>query len=206
MEAGLDVLLEKPMVMNTREARELIDVRSATVWQDWGPKTIGLWRQNPELSGGGFMFETGAHTLNTICDLAGEDFVEVAASLDTRDRPVDVQATIMGRLESGGLVTISACGETIPSCESEIWIFCTERIIRTGQWGERLLIQKDREEGLLEIPLEKSDGVRDQFTKILRGEMENPCPPEIGLRLAKLWDAVKTSAARDGSPVNCASL
>jgi len=126
LEAGLDVLLEKPMVMTADEARSLIETRdrtgrllvvafngslspqirkavemlrsgelgtllsiSATVWQGWGPGTAGRWRQQPEISGGGFMFDTGAHMLNTVSDLAGEDFAEVAAWLDTRGRPVD---------------------------------------------------------------------------------------------------------------------
>ena len=28
-----------------------------------------------------------------------------------------------------------------------------------------------------------------------RGEVANPCPPEIGLRMARLWDAIQESAA-----------
>ena len=82
LEVGLDVLLEKPMVMNGPEAESLIAAQertgrllvvafpgslspqirtavrmlrsgelgrllsiSATVWQDWGPNTVGTWRQ-----------------------------------------------------------------------------------------------------------------------------------------------------------------
>ena len=97
LEAGVDVLLEKPMVMTADEARSLIAVRdrtgrhlvvafqgslspevrtaarliregeigelrsiSASIWQNWRGMTEGTWRQQPELSGGGFMFDTGA--------------------------------------------------------------------------------------------------------------------------------------------------
>ena len=35
------------------------------------------------------------------------------------------------------------------------------------------------------------------------GKIPNPCPPEVGLRMAKLWDAIKASAAQDGVPVQC---
>jgi hypothetical protein len=31
--------------------------------------------------------------------------------------------------------------------------------------------------------------------------MANPCPAEIGLRMARLWDAIKASAAQKGLPV-----
>ena len=111
LEAGLDVLLEKPMVMNADEATALISTRDRTgrllvvsfqgslspqvrtasrmlrsgelgailgidavVWQDWAQGTAGTWRQDVRQSGGGFLFDTGAHMLNTVSDLAGESF------------------------------------------------------------------------------------------------------------------------------------
>lgn len=96
LEAGLDVLLEKPMVMNAAEALALIKTQErtgrllvvssngslspkirkavellrsgslgeilnahATVWQNWKESTMGLWRQVPEIAGGGFLFDNG---------------------------------------------------------------------------------------------------------------------------------------------------
>ena len=41
----------------------------AVVWQDWQEAAAGTWRQVPALSGGGFLFDTGAHLLNTVTDL-----------------------------------------------------------------------------------------------------------------------------------------
>jgi len=239
LEAGLDVLVEKPMVMNAKQALDLIDTRnqtgrllvvgfqgglspairtassllrsgelgelltiSATVWQSWGLWTTGTWRQEPAVSGGGFMFDTGAHMLNTVCDLAGEDFDQVAAWLDTRDRPVDVLATVMGRLRSGAYVTINGCGETKNSCASDIYVFCSAGIIRTGQWGERFEIQrKDDREFVVEESFTEPK-VWDVFLQVRRGEVPNPCPPEVGLRMARLWDAIKASSAKGGIPVN----
>jgi predicted dehydrogenase len=239
MKAGLDVLLEKPMVMNAEEAESLIQTRdvtgkllvvgfqgglspairkskellrsaefgdlltiNGTVWQNWGSMTVGTWRQKPAVSGGGFMFDTGAHMLNTVCDLAGQDFVRVAAWLDDRSRPVDVLASVMGRLESGALVTIAGCGETVRSCASDIFIFCTKGIIRTGQWGERLEIQRDGEDKLHALDSFTWPKAWEVFLQVKRGEIPNPCPPEVGLRMAKLWDAIRASAALDGRPVD----
>lgn len=238
MERGLDVLLEKPMVMNAAEARSLIDARdrtgrllvvafpgslspqvrhaswmlrsgqlgriwniSATVWQNWGPNTANTWRQVPALSGGGFLFDTGAHVLNTVADLAGEDFVEVAAWLDNNGRPVDTRAAVMGRLASGILVTINACGEAIPSCSSDIRVFAEKGILRTGMWGERLELQRSGHHHLRRVPVPASLGVWEQFIAVREGRMSNPCPPEVGLRMARLWDAIRASAAQDGKPV-----
>jgi len=36
---------------------------------------------------------------------------------------------------------------------------------------------------------------------VRRGELPNPCPPEVGLRMARLWDAIRASAARDGAVI-----
>ncbi len=240
LEAGVDVLLEKPMAMNATEARSLIKVRdetgkllavafngslspeiresvrllrsgdlgkllsiSATIWQSWGPGTTGKWRQVPEISGGGFMFDTGAHMLNTVADLAGEEFVEVAAWTDDCGRPVETLAAVVARLESGALVTFHGCGETVRTCKSDIRVFCTDAILRTGAWGRWLEIQRDGEAEFTPIELPPSLGTWEQFLAVRRGEFPNPSPPEVGLRMARLYDAIKASAAKNGHPVLC---
>lgn len=238
LEAGLDVLLEKPMVLNTTEAESLIAVQrrtgrllvvafpgslspairtaarllrdgalgellsiSATVWQNWGPNTVNTWRQVPELAGGGFLFDTGAHLLNTVVDLAGEGFAEVMARLDNRGRPVETMGMVMGRLASGAWVTMHACGETIPSCASDVRVFGTRAILRTGIWGERLELQRYGRKRLRKVPLPASAGVWEQFLAVRRGDMPNPCPPEVGLRMIRLYDAIRASAAAGGQPL-----
>jgi predicted dehydrogenase len=240
LEAGLDVLLEKPMVMNANEARSLIETRdrtgrllvvafngslspqirtavrmlrsgelgellsiSATVWQGWGPGTAGRWRQQPEISGGGFMFDTGAHMLNTVADLAGEDFAQVAAWLDTRGRPVDTLGMVMGRLKSGAWVTLHGCGETIRTCTSGVWVFCTEAILYTDVWGRWLRVQRQGSDEFEEVPVPASLGVWEQFLAVREGRIANPSPPEVGLRMARLWDAIRASAGQGGAPVEC---
>ena len=242
LEAGLDVLLEKPMVMNAEEALALIDVRdrserllsvsfngsmspqvrtgvkilrsgklgrilniSAVVWQNWMSFTTGLWRQDPEVAGGGFLFDTGAHMLNTISDLAGEDFVEVAAWMDNHGTPVDILGAVIARLKSGALVSMNAAGNTQCKIGSDVRVLCEKGMLQTGVWGERLLIQETEDEDLMEVELPESLGTWQQFLRVRAGEMENPCPPEIGLRMARLWDAIKESAGQGGKPVTVGS-
>ena len=242
LEAGLDVLLEKPMVMTAGEARSLIDIRdktgrllvvafngslspeirtaaamlrsgevgmlqsiSATVWQNWREYTGDTWRQVPDLAGGGFMFDTGAHMLNTVADLAGEEFVEVSAWLDNRGAPVDIIGTVMARLASGVLVTMHGSGQTVPSCASDVRVFCSKAIIRTGVWGRWLEIQEFGSDSFKAVEVPPSTGAWEQFLAVRQGEMANPCPPEVGLRMAQLWDAIRASAAQGGAPVACES-
>lgn len=239
LDAGLDVLLEKPMVMSADEAKSLIEARDRTgrllvvsfngslspqirtaarllhsgelgsilnihaiAWQNWKTNTMGTWRQNPVMSGGGFLFDTGAHMLNTVSDLAGEDFVEVAAWLDNRGTPVDILGSVMARTRSGAFITLSACGEAIKSCHSDVRVYCTDAILRTGIWGERLEIQRQGQDRMMPVRVPASMGQWEQFLKVRAGKMANPCPPEIGLRMAQLWDAIQVSASQGGQPVH----
>ena len=238
LEAGLDVLLEKPMVMTADEATALIETRdrtggllvvafqgslsaqvreaarllrsgelgsilnvNAVVWQNWATLTDGTWRQQPDLSGGGFLFDTGAHMLNTVADLAGEDFAEVAAWLEDDGRPVDIRAVVMARLASGALVTMNGCGSAIPSCHSDIRVFTSGAILRTGIWGETLEIQPSGGSTLRKVRSVAPIPVWEQFLNVRAGRIANPSPPEVGLRMARLWDAIRESAANGGRVV-----
>lgn len=238
MEAGIDVLLEKPMVITGEEAEGLMATRDTTgrllvvafpgslspqiryaeqllrsgelgdiltisglSWENWRTPNIGTWRQIPEIAGGGFFFDTGAHMLNTITDLAGEDFVDVAAWLDQRETPVEILGAVIARLRSGVLVTMNACGDTCTRSTSDVRIFCTQGVIFTNIWGHFLQIQRPGQAQPEAVEVPASMGVWQQFLAVRNGEIANPCPPEVGLRMAKLWDAIRASAAQDGARV-----
>ena len=242
MEAGLDVVLEKPMVMSAAEADGLIDVRdrtartlmvafqgtlsprggearrllrsgelgpilniSAVVWQDWATNTAGSWRQQPEASGGGFMFDTGAHMLNTVTDLAGEEFTAIAAWQEDDGYPVDIRSVVMGRLASGALVTMNACGRAIPSCDSDVRFFTTNAILRTGIFGELLELQRTGRGRLRKVPMTATTSVWGTYLAVRDGHVTNPNPPEVGLRMARLWDAIRSSARNGGTVVSLGS-
>jgi predicted dehydrogenase len=239
LEAGVDVLVEKPMVMTADEATALINLRdqsgrllvvafqgslspqvreasrllrsgelgrilnvNAMVWQNWASVTQGTWRQEPQLSGGGFLFDTGAHMLNTVLDIAGEDVTEVAAWLEDDGRPVDVRAIVIARMASGALVTLNACGTAIPSCHSDIRVFTTKAILRTGIWGELLELQRAGEDRLRRVRTDPPIPVWQQFLNVRDGRSPNPSPPEVGLRMARLWDAIRESARNGGAVVS----
>jgi hypothetical protein len=107
----------------------------------------------------------------------------------------------MGRLASGAMVTMNACGSAIPSCQSDIRVFTTGAILRTGIWGEVLQIQRARSSRLRRVPSVVQLPVWDQFLNVRAGRIANPSPAEVGLRMARLWDAIRDSAARGGAVV-----
>ena len=238
LEAGLDVYLEKPMVMTAAEAEALIATRdrtgrllvvgfqgslspqvrtaarmiasgevgamlnmSAVAWQDWATNTAGTWRQDPALSGGGFMFDTGAHMLNTVCDLAGEDVAEVSAWLEDDGAHVDLRGAVLARTVSGALVTMNGAGRSVPGFGSDVRVFCERATLRTGIWGERLEVQRAGSRRLATLRSVRPRDVWDQFLAVRSGLEPNPSPPEVGLRMARLWDAIRESSTRGGAVV-----
>ena len=85
-------------------------------------------------------------------------------------------------------------------CNLEIFIFGTKGVIRTGAWGEKLEMRKKGEEELSPVKCPELRGVWEQFLQVRSGKLKNPCPPEVGLRFARLMDMISASAA-SGKPV-----
>ncbi|MBF6595757.1 MAG: Gfo/Idh/MocA family oxidoreductase [Thermaceae bacterium] len=226
----IDVCLEKPMVMNVAQARELIALRDKTrrlvmvafpgslspaIWeakrlivegtlgkitaiaafayQHWKQATQGTWRQNPEISGGGFLFDTGSHMVNTVVDLLGEDVAQVRALFDNRGTPVEIASSVSGVSKSGVLFSLTGAGDSI-QCNSEITVFGDRAVLKTGIWGESLALKKQNQPEFVAVKYRPSKGPWEQFLKVRGGKMENPCPPEVGLRFAKLMDMIRQSA------------
>jgi predicted dehydrogenase len=230
LESGMDVMIEKPMVMNGEEARRLIKLRDTTgrlvmvafpgslspaVWkakdliargaigevstisayahQHWKKATIGSWRQIPEISGGGFLFDTGSHMVNTVVDLLGSEVTRVSALLDNRGTPVEINSSVSGMSANGITFSLAGAGDTIQCC-SQILVFGSEGVLKTGIWGESLSVKKAADSDYQPVAYPKSRGPWEQFLRVRSGKMKNPCPPEVGLRFAALMDMIRQSA------------
>ena len=228
--SGMDVLIEKPMVMNGAEARRLIDLRnksgrlvmvafpgslSPAIWkakqmlaqgaigevssisafaqQNWKTVTIGTWRQIPGISGGGFLFDTGSHMVNTVVELLGADVVSVSALLDNRKTPVEINSSVSGLSANGVMFSLAGAGDSVQCC-SQVLVFGDGGVLKTGIWGECLAIKAANETEFRPVPYCKSSGPWEQFLRVRSGRMQNPCPPEIGLRFSKLMDMIRKSA------------
>jgi predicted dehydrogenase len=194
-----------PLIADTRkrarasEFGELISV-AATIWENWSSRYEGHWKQQPAFSGGGFMFDTGAHMMNTVCLLADADCERVSALMNNRARSVEVVCAVAGRLTTGALLTLHAAGDGPPGCASHLTFFYTRAIVRIDAWGAWREIAAAGMPGFRE-EAEITDNPLKSFLAIRAGRAENLSTVEAGLRFARLWDAIKASAARDGEPV-----
>ena len=182
------------------------------VSQNWLELHSMEWRIDPEISGGGFMKDCGAHALNAIALLADNEFSSISALFATLGEPVEINASVTGRLRSDALVTINACGNTLGPPSSEVLVLCSDGMLRTTIWGEYLHINRKKYQigspagsaagdGWEPAQLIELSGMWDQYFLARNGVIPNPSPPETGLWLAVLWDAITNSAANGGAPV-----
>ena len=229
LRAGIDVLVEKPMVLNVREARKVIRLRDKTgrlvvvafngslspaihkakallakgligrvtgicahVHQDWKDALIGTWRQNPAISGGGFLFDTGSHMINTVVDLIDAEIEALFVVSDNRGMPGEINSSVSGRFRNGVTFSLIGIGASI-HCTSQIRIFGDKGVLETGIWGERLLHLPVKARDYRPIPFRKGRKPWVQFLKVREGKIENPSHPEIGLRFARLMDRIRQS-------------
>ena len=120
--------------------------------------------------------------------------------MNNRQRSVDVVCAVAGRLATGALLTLNAAGEGPAGCSSQITFFYTQAIVRMDAWGAWREIAVAGVPGLRH-EVEITNNPLKSFLAIRAGHAENLSTVETGLRFARLWDAIKASAAKDGEPV-----
>lgn len=172
---------------------------NAAIWEDWADKYQGHWKQVPAISGGGFMFDTGAHMMNTVSKITSKPFARISAIMHNHGFPVDVVTTVSGELNDGTLFNLHACGRSI-RCVSRIECYFPQAIVRICAWGRWMEIE-DAQGNVVRKEQEAANNLMNVFMQVRKGEIDNPSDVQQGLRMAQLWDAIKLSASRHGVPV-----
>ena len=146
------------------------------------------------------MFDTGAHMMNTVCLLADAEFVRLSAFTNNRGLDVDLVCAAAARLSNGALATFNAAGDGPPGCASAITLFYTNALVRIDAWGAWREVSIGGGAAIREVN-EIVDTPMHTFKAVRDGRMPNPSTVTHGLRFARLWDAIKASAAGDGKPI-----
>ena len=86
---------------------------TAEITQDWIASQKNAWRANPDLSGGGQLYDTGSHVVDFVLWAADLEPTAVKASMvfwDEEER-VDIQAGLTIECESDTIATIAVSGD-----------------------------------------------------------------------------------------------
>lgn len=171
----------------------------AFVTQNWLATTRGTWRQDPQLSGGGEAYDTGAHLFHAMLYLSDLRPLEVFAWMERRGSPVDIVTAAVIRFANGALGCASICGDDVRFDEG-IHLSATKGAVRTSLYGGRLE-QWDAKGVWVRYPrIEPVASMYQNFADCILGRAQTPCPPIWGLRQALLMEALHESARR-GTPV-----
>jgi predicted dehydrogenase len=161
--------------------------------QNWLKNVGGTWRTAPALSGGGNMYDSGAHMFNAMLYLSGLSATEVFAFVDNKGQEVDIIGSVSLRLSGGALGSALVSGDAT-AFEQGIYIQGTRGSVKTSIYGGSLQHWSGKE--LVKYPLvPPTDSLQQNFVDCIRSRASTPSPALLGLRQARLMDAIYASAA-----------
>ncbi len=160
---------------------------SALQCQSWKSGTVGKWRQDPALSGGGQLNDSGSHLVDVILWTSGLTAESVYAYVDNRGTQVDINSAVSIKFTNGAQGTISIVADTTCGFYEDFTIWGTQGTIfyRHGK------VMYCDAAGQMTEPTDMPEAGSAQqsfLDAILRGG-PNWVPAECGLRVIELTEA-----------------
>ena len=166
--------------------------------QGWAKGTAGSWRQDPALSGGGQINDSGSHLLDIVLWTTGLAPKEVAAFMDNRGTPVDINSALSIKFTNGAHGNISVVGDAAGWYE-DITVWCdsgTFYVRNDGTFRVQGTDGKTFEPNLSEMPA--GSDIDTNFVHAVLGTEEIAAAPINGLRTIELTEAAWESARNGG--------
>lgn len=178
-----------------------LEVINGHIAQNWMNLTMGLWRQKPELSGGGMAYDSGAHLLNSLCWSVESDVDTVFAMVDNHGTPVDINSVFVIKFANGVMASIAVAGNSHANVGPLSFMFENGRIDVDGWAGTWLKMFKDGVE--VKYPSITKDMGHEtpthNFIDSILGKAQPRTSPRNGIIQSQLMDAIYESA-RTGLP------
>jgi predicted dehydrogenase len=97
---------------------------NASLYQEWKQGTVNTWRQNPSLSGGGMLMDSGSHIIDVLLWITGQNPVELHSYVEKRDSTVEINSVTTMRFPNGLIGSLNIIGDS--PCWHETYIFSGE--------------------------------------------------------------------------------
>lgn len=179
-----------------------VNAISAYQAQGWQTATAGTWRQDPDVSCGGQLNDSGSHLLDVILWITGLQPESVDARIDNRGAAVDIDASLTVRLQGNALASIAVVGSASIGWWEDVSINGDKgtALYRNGQ----LLVAREGERKPVAVSAEQlppSGTLAGNFVDLIRGRISEPAAPaSCGLAVSRLTEAAWRSA-ETGQPV-----
>jgi len=183
----------------SREAGPQIRSISASITQNWISRFEDSWRTDPDLSGGGNLYDTGSHLLDAVLWTTGLTPERVSADMDfaDEDERVDERANVLIRFENGATADVSVFSDA-PCVREHVHIWDDEGAIYLDgrEWEPRKLteVSADSTDHTPYIRRDDAQSKADAFLEAITEDTEPPATVEDALRVTAVTEAAYESA------------
>ncbi|MEF3302594.1 Gfo/Idh/MocA family protein [Paenibacillus sp. GYB003] len=166
---------------------------NATLYQDWKDAQAGTWRQDPKLSGGGMLMDSGSHIIDVLLWTTGLTPESVVAQLDCQQSPVEVDSFSAIRFAEGAIGSLNIVGKTNRKCFEESYVFVGEEGAIFCNNGKIELRRNGEEPVEPVLPAADTDPDRN-FVEAILGRQELLVSGEYALKVLRLTEAIYEAA------------
>ena len=171
--------------------------------QDWLQFTNGTWRQDPEVSQGGMLNDSGSHIFDVLLWSTGLTPSSVCCFADNRGTRVDIDTATTIQFKEGALATVSIMGNA--NMWHERHVFVLERAMITWTDGVTEMRQRTGTDTPGELQTlgdwPAATTPDKNFIDAVLGRAEVLAPFECGMDVVKLTRACYESAEAGGKAV-----
>lgn len=176
-----------------------VEFVQAVLSQEWLRITRNTWRQDPSLSGGGQLNDSGSHLVDILMWVTGMKVKEVAAFQSNFNAAVDINFSLSMIFENGALGSLSIIGNA-PGWYEDHTIVGSKGAFYLRQGMD--LQQQNAAGKPMKVKLPKYVQNPDlNFIEVMLGKALPEAPPECGLRVIEVTEAAWKSAAAGGKPM-----
>ena len=209
-DAVLMVGYQRHLSPTFRTVREELDERvgevnylTAEITQDWIEHQQNAWRSNPDLSGGGQLYDTGSHLLDVVLWTTGLDPVAVDAEMQfwDDDRRVDIQAALTIKFANDAVASVAVSGDA-PRNREHVRAWGEEGgfAIERAEWGAESVEFIDAGGDVFKPRLDAMDhGAKTRaFVDLIRNGDTPPATARDALAVTAVTEAAYESARTGG--------
>ncbi|ALS28326.1 Gfo/Idh/MocA family oxidoreductase [Paenibacillus cisolokensis] len=164
---------------------------NATLYQDWSQGTTGTWRQNPSLSGGGMLMDSGSHIVDVLLWTTGLRPEEVKAFHSRQGTPVEIDSFTTIRFEGGVVAGLNIVG--LSPCWYESYIFAGDQGAIFMVDGSITLRRRGKEPEIPTLPKQTTNQDKS-FVDAILGRHEIAVPGSFALEVVRLTERIYEAA------------
>ena len=176
---------------------------TAEITQNWASRFADAWRTDPDLSGGGMLYDSGSHLLDAVLWTSGLEPAQVSSRMRFIDdeHRVDAEATVLIEFANGAIANVSVSGD-LPCVREHIHLWNDDGAVYLDgtEWDPRRLTEIDTE-STEHVPYTNQAEAVNKAKAFITAIEEGSQPPATArdaLRVTAVTEAAYESARTGG--------